>query len=180
MKAWDINDLKNISSTLALIIAMASFWYSRKNWLQSNRPIVSAAIVTHTGGSELIAYNLELYNTGNRPATNIRIHVEENDIKLCLAERSENQNIDSNMYARVIRCFSDDAVIPLLLNGKSQTNSFGYTSNTREIFWRYGASFPIAIEYSDLEGRKFKSIQTLKVKDSAGFADGAWGKVTSK
>ncbi|PWC09260.1 hypothetical protein [Brenneria corticis] len=168
------DDWKTILSVLALGLSLVSFWFARKSWLQSNRPIVSVVVETHAGGNESIAYNLAVSNTGNRPATNVRIRVKENDVEACVAEWVKNLKGPSTTYSRVMRCFSDDGEIPLLLNGKTMTNSFGYTRGDQQTFWRYGSSLPIEIEYCDLDGRKYQSKQTIRIKDSAGFAGGIW------
>jgi hypothetical protein len=73
-----------------------------------------------------------------------------------------------------MRCFSEEGEIPLLLNGKNMTNSFGYTRGDDRTFWLYGASMPITISYADLEGRQYCTSQVLRIKDSAAFAGGMW------
>ncbi|WP_225085945.1 hypothetical protein [Pectobacterium colocasium] len=161
-------------SLLAVSISLVSFVFTRRSWFQSNRPIVSAAVETHAGGSELIAYNLVLSNTGNRPATNVRIRVKESDIDACLSEWVKENKTTNSIYSDVMRCFSDDGEIPLLLNGRSMVNSFGYTCADEQKFWRYGVSLTVEIKYCDLDGRKYKSNQTIRIKDSEGFAGGIW------
>ncbi|MEL7630298.1 hypothetical protein AAGW04_15040 [Pectobacterium aroidearum] len=166
------DDWKTILSVLALVLSVFSFLFTRRSWFQSNRPIVSAAVETHDGGNESIAYNLVLSNTGNRPATNVRIRVKESDIDACLSEWVRSQKVKNAIYSGVMRCFSDDGEIPLLLNGKSMKNSFGYTRGDQQTFWHYGASLPVEIEYCDLDARKYKSKQMIRIKDSDGFAGG--------
>ncbi|MGQ7744613.1 hypothetical protein ACUNDQ_10425 [Pectobacterium brasiliense] len=168
------DDWKSIVSVLALILSVLSFFFTRRSWLQSNRPIVSAAVETHAGGNESIAYNLVLSNTGNRPATNVRIRVKESDIDACLSEWVRSQKVKNAIYSGVMRCFSDDGEIPLLLNGKFMTNSFGYTRGDQQTFWRYGANLPVVVEYSDLDSRDYQSKQIIRIKDSDGFAGGVW------
>lgn len=168
------DDWKTILSILAFCLSLVSFWFSRKSWLQTNRPIVTATVETHRGGNEAITYNLVVSNTGNRPATDVHIHAKINDVEACIAEWVKQSIVPDSIYSAVLRCFSDEGKIPLLLNGKSLTNSFGYTSHGNRTFWLYGVNLPIKIEYYDLDGRKYESIQTLKVKDSDGFAGGIW------
>lgn len=174
MSLSDPDDWKTILSILAFVLSLVSFWFSRRSWFQSNRPIVTAAVETHIGGNESIAYNLAVSNTGNRPATNVRIRVRDNDVEMCVAEWVKHNKESDSIYSAVMRCFSDDGEIPLLLNGKTMINSFGYTRGDQKTFWRYGASLPIKIKYCDLDGRKYQSKQTIRVKDSAGFAGGIW------
>ncbi|BES83372.1 hypothetical protein PEC302110_04690 [Pectobacterium araliae] len=80
------DDWKTVLSVLALVLSIVSFMFTRRSWLQSNRPIVSASVETHAGGNESIAYNLVLSNTGNRPAINVRIRVKEVEIDACISE----------------------------------------------------------------------------------------------
>lgn len=168
------DDWKTIISGIALVISFLSLWFARKNWLQSNRPIVSAAVETHAAGNESIAYNLVVANTGSRPAVNVRLYAAPHDIEKCMAPWVENFKGENTTYAHVLRCFSADGEIPLLINGKNMTNSFGYSCGGEQTFWRYGATLCISINYSDLEGRKYCASQLLRIKDSAAFAGGMW------
>ncbi len=126
-------------------------FFTRRSWLQSNRPIVSAEVETHDSGNELIAYNLVLSNTGNRPAANvririrIRIRIKESEVDTCISEWVKNHKITNSICSNVMRCFSDDGEIPLLLNGKSMANSFGYTRVDEQRFWRYGTNLPVVV-----------------------------------
>lgn len=173
--SWpSLDDWKTIVSTLALSVSLVSLWFSRRSWLQSNRPIVSAAVETHSGGNESIAYNLAISNTGNRPAVNVRLCAPTQFIEKCMAPWVESFQGPSTTYAQVMRCFSGEGEIPLLLNGRNMTNSFGYTRGDDQTFWRYGTSLPITISYSDLEGRKFCTSQVISIKDSAAFAGSMW------
>lgn len=73
-------------------------------------------------------------------------------------------------------CFSDEAVIPLLLNGQEISNAFGMTSNTDfDNSLRYGVEIPIQIMYGDLEKKRYVSYQILKVKTSEVFGNSLWG-----
>lgn len=168
------DDWKTIVSTLALVVSLISLWFARKSWLQSNRPIVSAIVETHAGGNESIAYNLAVTNTGNRPAVNVLLSVDVKAIEDCMAQWVEKIRGPGTTYVQVMRCFSEEGEIPLLLNGNTMTNSFAYTTGDDHTFWRYGASLPIKISYSDLDGRKYSTSQVIRIKDSAAFAGGMW------
>jgi hypothetical protein len=168
------DEWKTIVATLALGVSLISLWFARRSWLQSNRPIVSAAVETHAGGEESIAYNLAVSNTGNRPAVNVRLCAEASQVEKSMAPWVANFRGPHTTYSHVMRCFSKDGEIPLLLNGKNMTNSFGYTRGDDQTFWLYGASFRLTIRYSDLEGRRYCTSQVLRIKDSAAFAGGIW------
>lgn len=168
------DDWKTIVAALALGVSLISLWFARRSWLQTNRPIVSAAVETHAGGNESIAYNLAVSNTGNRPAINVRLCVNTKAIEECMAPWVEKMRGPSTTYAQVMRCFSEDGEIPLLINGKTMTNSFAYTRGDNGTFWRYGASLRISISYGDLDGRHYCTSQVIRIKDSAAFAGGMW------
>jgi hypothetical protein len=127
---------------LALGVSLASFWFARRSWLQSNRPIVSAAVETHAGGNESIVYNLAVSNTGNRPAANVRLRASAVSVDACVAEWVKNFKGIHTTFEGVMRCFTDEGEIPLLLNGKTMINSFGYTRGDDQTFWHYGSSLP--------------------------------------
>ncbi|OEZ56022.1 hypothetical protein JAB5_42990 [Janthinobacterium sp. HH103] len=168
------DDWKTLMSASALIVSLCSLWISRRNWLQSNRPIISATVETYAGGNESIAYNLVVTNTGNRPAVSVRLFVSTDGAEKCMAPWVEKFKGSSTTYAHVLRCFSEKGEIPLLANGKSMTNSFGYTRGDEETFWHYGSTLRITIRYWDLDGRKYIVHQPIRIKDSEAFAGGMW------
>ena len=156
----------------AFFISLCSFLFAKWNWRESNRPIVSAMIRTANGGNEAIAYEIVVINSGNRPATGIRLQANLEDIKGCLAQVSQ-ANLENVSWKDVVACFSEAGEIPLLLQGREATNAFGVTKRT-DGFWTYGSRFNVKVSYSDLAGRKYTSFQALVVADTMGFAGGFW------
>ena len=173
-----MEEIRTAFSGIALVMSLIALWVSRHFWLQSNRPIVSAAIETFVGGSESIAYNLAVINSGNRPAVGVQLTADPAEIEKCLMEWTQSFRGSATTYEGIMRCFGADGEIPLLLDGKTVTNSFGYTGNTdgTSSFWKYGSSFSVLLTYADLEGRKYSSKVRLVIKDSASFAGGLWSK----
>jgi len=163
------DEIRMLFSGVALVLALVSIWLSRCTWLQSNRPIVSAAVRTHNGGNAGIAYDLAVINTGTRPAVCVRLAVDQATLRESMKPEARGPLVDD-----VIRCFEDDAVIPLIVNGGESVNSFGNTSDDSGGVWKYGSSFPCRLEYRDLEGRAYRSQVTLAIRDSDGFAGGSW------
>jgi hypothetical protein len=106
---------------------------------------------------------------------NVRLLTKKDQLEGCVADWVKNFKGASTTFEGVMRCFTDKGEVPLLLNGKTMINSFGYTRGDEQTFWRYGSSFPIEIKYNDLEGRNYRSRQILKIKDSSAFAGGMWG-----
>ena len=154
----------------ALVIAVLSFYFSIKSWRETNRPIVTARVSSfERGGEEGTALNIIVENTGNRPARNIRLSVKAEDLEAALAEKADD------VWTRSIkRCFSDRGKIPILANGKSISNDFGWLSGDSTSAWRGDVRFSVELTYEDLDGRKFKHTNPLLVAGDEGFAGSSW------
>ena len=164
-------DLKTVASIAALAISFLSLYFTKVNWLQSNRPIVTAFVTEHSSGNMAATCNLVIANTGNRPAVRVRMHASQAEIASLLEPKVRDLKfnmIESN--------FLKESEIPLLRNGEELTTSFGaFTNSPDEGPWlRHGAEAEISITYQDLDGRKFESRQPLKVYAREGFGGGVW------
>src|SRR4051812_28354436 len=93
-------------STAALVVSLISFYFARKSWRESNRPLVVARIVTHSGGNVGTTLDLLVENTGNRPAKNIRLTVDPEALKTALAP-----NASDSHKKQVDNCFSERGII---------------------------------------------------------------------
>lgn len=154
----------------AFLVSLSAFIFTRRAWLETNRPIITAEIATHNGGSEAIAFNLVVHNVGNRPATDIRLKATAEAIKKLL-----DANAHDCFKQEVERCFTDEGRIAVLHPGKSVKNGFGLTSTSKEKnVLNYGASAEIEINYKDLNSRCYTSKLNLVVRDSAYFAGSGW------
>ena len=168
--------LRTAASFAALALSALSVWFTRRLWVQSNRPVVTAAVRTYSGENNSIAFDLAVINSGTRPAVTVRLSALHQHLEQAMEPTAL---VDPRLEVLVVeahRCFSLDAVIPLLLNGQTVTNAFGHTGNTDGggSLWKVGATIPVDIAYSDLEGRLFRSHVVLVVQDSAGFAGSSW------
>lgn len=166
------DDLKTGMAVAALLISLVSLYFTKTNWIQSNRPIVTAFVTEHHSGNIAATFNLVIANTGNRPAIRVQMHASSDNIKRLLeanASRKHAQMIESN--------FRKSSEIPLLRNGEELTTSFGaFTNNPDEGPWlKYGSETEIIIKYQDLHGKKFESTQPLKIYAREGFGGGVWG-----
>ena len=166
------DDLKTGMAVAALLISLVSLYFTKTNWIQSNRPIVTAFVTEHHSGNMAATFNLVIANTGNRPAIRVQMHASSENIKRLLetnASRKNVQMIESN--------FLKSSEIPLLRNGEELTTSFGaFTKNSDEGPWlKYGSEAEIIIKYQDLHGKKFESNQPLKIYAREGFGGGVWG-----
>ena len=159
----------------ALVVSVFSFYFSIKSWRETNRPIVTARVSSFDPGGELgTTLNLILENTGNRPAKNIKLSVVQEVLENALA-----QNVDQLWGRTITRCFSDRGVIPILGNGKSVSNEFGWLSGDSESAWRGDVRFSIDVSYEDLDGRQFRHSNPLLVAGDEGFAGSSWEKAKS-
>ena len=115
-------------SSAAFGISCLALWISHRNWLRSNCPIVVACIETATAeDGAFIAYNLVVVNTGNRPAVNVRLYCSDTELEQCIQPGPHAGKRSGSTWTHVKKCFQEDAEIPVLLNGKSVSNSFGFT-----------------------------------------------------
>jgi len=165
-------DIKTVISVGALVVALVSLYFTKVNWLQSNRPIVTAYVTEHSSWNMAATFNLVLANTGNRPAVRVRLRAPETTIRSLLEEGSPEKN-----FELIASNFKKEAEVPLLRNGEVLTTSFGaFTSKAsgEQPWLKYGAEIEIAVDYQDLEGRVFESRQPLKVYAREGFGGGSW------
>jgi hypothetical protein len=165
-----MEDLKLAFTAAAFLLSVLALIFTRRTWFESNRPIVTAEIVTHDGGNVAIMYNLVVHNTGTRPAVDIRISAET---KCLLAAIDPNGK--EHMKQQILRCFSEEGRIPLLHQQSKKSNGFGLTSiNKNDNALIYKSVIPIEITYKDLYGKKYKAKQNLVIKDSEYFAGSGW------
>lgn len=172
-----LQDAKTIISIASAALSATSLLFTRRFWLAANRPIISACIVSDNDKSGNVStfYNLVIYNTGNRPATFIKIHAEKEMIDKILDVDGLSSNVKGLEANDIYRCFSNETTIPLLINGKEILNSFGLTSRYPEKnILKYNSQLSILISYSDLENRTYTSRQVLIIKNSQGFAGSVW------
>lgn len=163
-----------VVSLFSLVLAITSLVISRLSWLQSNRPIVTARIASHSGGNKGTALNIIVENTGNRPAKNIRLRTAKEIIGLRFSDIEKERR---NYSDAIMRVFSKEGIIPVLANGKSVSNSFGFMSIGNEnSTWKEASKIEIEIQYEDLEGRGYSHKNPLLIAPDEGFAGHFWEK----
>ena len=156
-------------ATAALIVSILSFYFSIKSWRESNRPLITARTTSFgSGGNVGIPLSLLVENTGNRPAKNVRLTVESDVLESALAAKPGD-----TLRKHVESCFSDRGIIPVLANGKSVSNGFGFLSADVPT-WKAHSRFEINVTYQDLDGSRYKHRIPLIIADDAGFAGGHW------
>ena len=96
----------------ALLVSFFSLIVTIRYASKSFRPIVTAAVKTHSGGNEAIIYNLVIKNSGSIPARQVRIQVEENQLAQAFGADSCDEH-----YRRIwLACFSSSNEVSLLQN----------------------------------------------------------------
>lgn len=153
-------------SMISVLVATSSFFFAIFSWAETNRPLVTARVTTHSGGNLAIALDVLLENTGNRPAFDIQLSAKTEDVKRAMLDPQAPIPTD------VERTFFSGVCVPVLANGCSITNSFG--SVGQEAIWRAGAKLPATVRYRGLGGRRYVEPCTLLLADDAGFAQVYW------
>lgn len=157
-------------STAALVISVVSYWFSRKSWMESNRPIVTASVRTVSTGNLATALQLVVVNSGNRPAQQVQLSVTKQDLASALVP-----DADPTYLEGIQRCFSPDGMIPVLLNGASEQNAFGVISPGPDACWRDNALLSIGVQYTDMgTQRRFRHRIILRIAENTAFARSNW------
>ena len=163
MNLWSIS-----ISAAAFLVSIISFHYSRRAWSESNRPLVTARVSSMgMGGNAAVPLTMVVENTGNRPAKNIQIKANRQNLTSALAAETSD-----SLRRQVEACFSEQGLIPVLANGQQVSNSFGILSHGGST-WNTDR-LDIEVCYEDLDGRSFKHKIPLKMGEDAGFASGFW------
>lgn len=159
-------------SAAAFVLAVVSLYVTVTLWRRSNRPIVTAFVTEGAGGQAAAIFNLVVANSGNRPATNVRLTATPEEIGQLLKPGASQENVD-----HVASNFKPNAWIPLLRNGEEISTSFGAltAADAANPWLNYGASAEITITYGGIETRRiYKTRLRLKVYAREGFGGGVW------
>lgn len=159
-----------ITATGALAVSLLSYYFSIKSWRETHRPIVTARVTAPSGGTVSTVLHIIVQNTGDRPAKNVRLLVNTDDLESVLLRTPANAAVAE----AIIGCFSENALIPVLENGRSVSNSFGLLSNDANCTWRINSILNITVSYEDLNDRCFHHKVPLKLSDDTGFAQSFW------
>lgn len=155
----------------------------QSNWIAADgiannlmRPVVIAKVEIPSQGNTAAIFDLVVHNTGNAPAKNIRLSIDQIELETAFAPQ-----IDEVLKDTILKCFTDEGIIPVLENGqyaKCARNSFGVISvQPGHSTWKNNAILNIKISYQDLDGNPYEYELPLKIGDNSSFAGGAWSKV---
>lgn len=157
-------------SAFGALIAVGSILLSRKNWLESNRPIVTAYVDEDSSGEGITIFNLFIKNTGTRPATGVQLEASQYAISQLLEVEANPRKRES-----IEAVFLRESKVSVLHQNESLVTSFGLsTTNPSEKWLRYDSEIQVSITYQDLEGRKYISSVPIKLRSRAGFGGGLW------
>ncbi|TCJ18179.1 hypothetical protein EZJ19_02785 [Parasulfuritortus cantonensis] len=162
--------MDTLIACVSLLVSIIALAISVRFWQQSFRPIVTAAVKTHSGGSEAIHYSLVLMNSGAIPAKNVVLRANQRSLHGALGDEATEEN-----RRRWLACFSDRAAVAVLQNGDRASCSFGVTKRNNAGFWKYKSVIKISIEYEGWFGRKYSEPQELLIADSDSFTGFSWG-----
>lgn len=161
-------------SAVSLLVSFGSFLLSFHIWKRSHRPIVTAAVKTHSSDSGHTSYDLVILNSGTIPAKNIQILADKNSLESAFGLDASAKNKETELAAF-------NLVIPILQNDDRVSGSFGMTRPNDTGFWKYNAIIPIVIKYEGWFGNWFgpyKEKSEIQIVDSTSFTGSFWGELT--
>ena len=153
-------------SLAALVVSIIVLLINVKFWKEANRPIVVARTIPLK--SKSMEVKLLLINSGNRPAKKVVLSpLSREDLKKRYSDQdfpTREQELKS-----VESCFSSTvATIP---NGETLSAPFGsVTQSDTPGIWKDDPTWlEVRIEYYDVDGRKFKDDQPLRIASIDSF-----------
>lgn len=157
-------EFKDMISIVSLFFSGLALYWSKKNWNESNRPIIAVSLVAD-GGNVATILNIVVFNTGNRPAFDVVLSAKKEDIDQIL-----DLSHTSIFHDTVYKIFSGENVIPLILDGENVQNGFGIASHNEDNTFIWKSTLPIKIVYKDIKGKSYSNTQTLQIKNTSSFA----------
>ncbi|MFO0793176.1 MAG: hypothetical protein U0586_03890 [Candidatus Brocadiaceae bacterium] len=154
---------------VALIVSILSLGMSFYFWRRQFRPILTLAVRTVSAENTVIAYSLQVKNSGSIPAKDIKLKIQESNLEQALGVDATAENKE-----RWIEAVNSNT-IHILQNGDIATCSFGTSEANDQGFWKYGAMINVDIKYFGWFGYTYTETQTIKVQDSGSFTGYMWG-----
>lgn len=151
-------------------IALFSVFMTRKNWRDSNRPVVVAYIDEESFGDGVTIFNIYLTNTGTRPAIGVQLYAKDSDIKKIISPKAE-----AKRRKQLQDIFTSESRVAVLKPEETLLSSFGLASTDQGQHWlEYGIEIPVVVRYADPEGRSYTTRVPLRARPRAGFGGGIW------
>lgn len=162
--------INTVASCFAVLISLIAVYIARKNWRDSNRPVVVAYVDEEGSGPGLTVFNLFLHNVGTRPAVAVELVAHPEDVSRLVAKGANEKRRRS-----IGTVFSAESRVAVLQPSEALKTSFGLAAQKPTEQWlEYGEEISIRIRYRDVEGTSYVSHLPLKVRPRAGFGGGVW------
>ena len=175
----DILPLRVLLGLVPILILLAILRNSidlrtkKSQLIAKNKPLVIAQVCPLKSGNLATIFNLIVQNTGTATAKNIKLEIDKTQL--------EDSFASNTLKEKVMDCFSDKGVIPLLLAGKSISNSFGViTTKPETSTWKSDPRLDIKIFYQDIDGNEYNHDILLKFDADDSFAGSRWAKTVDK
>ena len=135
-----------------------------------NRPVVTVRVQSHSEpGNVGAGLDILVENSGTRPAKNIQLSVESQAL-----ESAFDGNPDDALKAAVRKVFTDKGIIPILANGQTVTNGFGFLSANDQTTWKSDQRLNVQVSHEDLNDIKYRYSIPILIATNAGFAGSNW------
>jgi len=134
----------------SMLVAILSLTFSIRAWRETYRPLVTVRISSRAGGNLGVSLNILVENSGARPALDVQLTATDADVKAAMADDCPEQPIPRDAQ----RVFFSGIRIPVLANGRTTSNAFGWLGSSEPI-WRAGASLPEAVRYRGMDRTRY-------------------------
>lgn len=162
-----IEAAKALQPPATIVIACAAvfnLWTIRNFQKQNHRPIISAFIRIKKSTNTHNAIELVIKNSGNCPATEIKIVANKHQIYRCIHKSFEDEN---QYLENILYILSEKFLNPLLIDGEEDGVDFFYSTDSWDVnekcIWKRRSSLSISIFYKDLNRNKYRASQTLLI-----------------
>lgn len=165
------NFVATVLPPVAFFVAAISFFYSRKQWLSDNRPLVIPAIAPFENSSNF--YVLHVQNYGKYVAKNVKLSFDTQTVEAACGTKSLCRDV-LGISKTVIQALGPNA---------SVSNSFGYHGNAVNAqgdakactkWLNVDCFIEGEISYQAMDGRKFKEPFKLTFTRPDAFGGGLW------
>lgn len=158
-------------SVFALLVSLASVYFTNKNWKEGHRPRVVISVEFHQFGKSGSPLVLMIRNRGRTSAKNIALKPAPDFLQSLFFPKPELDGLQENIKA----IFTAKRKIPVLGPESQIMHPFGVISIDRSKgTWNEGYSSELEVEYSDENGRVFTDKFLIAIPDENDFGSSQW------
>ena len=165
-------EMRTAIAVVALVLSIWSVIFTWRSWRETHRPMVTVFVAEHGMGNVASTFNLVLSNTGNRPAVEVRLHADPQELRKLIDPEAPPERFEWMSHI-----FDEESMVPILRNGEDLRTSFGAYAHKQK-WLNYGEQISVRVSYRDLDGRRYKSQLPLRVYAREGFGGGSWSVVS--